>query len=132
MKFLINTPILLPSSKTLLQHLVKKKPHLPTLLACLISDKKQEFQQRISESYRRVDVPRTSNNQNYHITKWKAFCHEGGVDPISGSADQPIEFLTKIFESCVGYSSIGTARLAQFSILKMESEIYFTEKPLVQ
>ena len=34
------------------------------------------------------------------------FCREKGIDPISAPLDQPIEFLTKIFESGVGCSSV--------------------------
>ena len=34
------------------------------------------------------------------------FCRERGIDPISAPLDQPIEFLTKIFESGVGCSSV--------------------------
>ena len=68
------------------------------------------------------------------------FCHESGVDPISTSLDQPIEFLAKVFESGVGYSSIGTARLvlnckistARLSVLIMENGISFGKYPLVQ
>ena len=68
------------------------------------------------------------------------FCHESGVDPISTSLDQPIEFLAKVFESGVGYSSIGTARLAlnskistaRLSVLIMENGISFAKHPLVQ
>ena len=37
---------------------------------------------------------------------------ERGINPTSKSLDQPIEFLTKIFESGVGYSSIATVRSA--------------------
>ena len=38
----------------------------------------------------------------------KVFRRERGIDPISASLDQPIEFLTKIFKSGVGYLSVGT------------------------
>ena len=38
------------------------------------------------------------------------FCRERGTDPILTSLDQLIEFLTEIFESGVGYSSVDPAR----------------------
>ena len=60
------------------------------------------------------------------------FCCERGIDPISTSLDQPIEFLAKISESGVGYSSVGTARSALSSVLIMENGISFGKHPLVQ
>ena len=55
------------------------------------------------------------------------FCRE-----ISTSLDQPIEFLTKIFEFGVGYSSVGTARSVLSSVLIMDNGIPFGKHPLVQ
>ena len=60
------------------------------------------------------------------------FCRERGIDPISTSLDQPIEFLTKIFELCVGYSSVGTARSTLTFVLIMDNGISFGKHPLVQ
>ena len=60
------------------------------------------------------------------------FCRERGIYPISTSLNQPIEFLTKIFESGVGYSSVGTARSVLSSALIMDNEISFGKHPLVQ
>ena len=64
MKLLIDTPILLCSCKSLLQHPANSKPHplanKLNLLACMISGKTQEqqtFQQRASGSSSRVGVP---------------------------------------------------------------------------
>ena len=64
MQLLIDIPILLHSSKTLLQHPAKSKPHrLPNklnLLACMISGKIQEqqtFQHRALGSSSRVYIP---------------------------------------------------------------------------
>ena len=60
------------------------------------------------------------------------FYRERGIDPIAISLDHPIEFLTKIFESGVGYSSVGTARSAPSSVLIMDNGISFAKHPLVQ
>ena len=54
------------------------------------------------------------------------------IDSISTSLDQTIEFLTKIFESGVGYSSIGTARSVLSSGLIMDIGISFGKHPLNQ
>ena len=65
MKLLIDIPILLRSSKNLLQHPGNYKPHplanKLNLVACMISGKTQEqqtFQQRALGSTSRVGVPR--------------------------------------------------------------------------
>ena len=60
------------------------------------------------------------------------FCRERGIDPISASLDQPIEFLTKIVESGLGYSSVGTARSVLSSVLIMDNGISFGKHPLVK
>ena len=65
MKLPVDIPILLRSSKTLLQHPVKSTSHPQAnklnLLVCMISDKNQEqqtFQQITLGSSNRVGVPR--------------------------------------------------------------------------
>ena len=55
-----------------------------------------------------------------------------GIDPISTSLDQTIEFLTKIFGLSVGYSSVGIARSAISYVLIKENGISFGKHPLVQ
>ena len=60
------------------------------------------------------------------------FCRERSIDPIFTSLDQSIEFLTKFFESSVGYSSVRTARAALSSVLIMDNGIFFEKYPLVQ
>ena len=53
------------------------------------------------------------------------FCRERSIDPISTLLDQPIEFLIKIFQSGVAYSSVGTVRYALTSALIMDNVISF-------
>ena len=83
---------------------------------------------RIIQQSRR---PSTTKRYDNYIGKWKVFCHERGIDPISKFLDQPIEFPTKIFESDAGYSSVGTARSALSSVLIMDNGISFGKHPLV-
>ena len=119
MKLLIDIPILLRSNKTLLQHLAKSKPtpltNKLTLLAGAISGKNQlqrTFQLRALGSFSKVGVPRQPKDVTTIFWKQKVFCREEGIDPISQSLDQPIEFLSIIFETDAEYSSVGTARSA--------------------
>ena len=60
------------------------------------------------------------------------FCRQRGTDTISASLDQPVEFLNKIFESGIEYSSVGTARSALSSVVIMDNGISFAKHPLVQ
>ena len=84
---------------------------------------------RIIQQSRR---PSTTKRYDNYIGKWKAFCRERCIDPISTSLDQLIEFLTKTFESGDGYSSVGTARSALSSVLIMDNGTSFEKHPLVQ
>ena len=54
--------------------------------------------------------PSTTKRCDNYIGKWKFFCCKRDIDPISTSLDHSIEFQTKIFESGIGDSSVGTAR----------------------
>ena len=58
------------------------------------------------------------------------FCRERGIDLIFISLDQPIEFLTKIFDSTVGYSSVSIARSTLSS--PMDNGISFGKHFVVQ
>ena len=141
MKLLIDIPILLYFSKTLLQHPAKSKlqplANKLTLLACIIQTKTRSSQKPgatnvSAESIRIINQsrhPSTTKKYDYYIGKWKVFCREKGIDPASTSLDQPVEFLTKIFESGVGYSLVGTARSALSSVLIMDNGISFGKHP---
>ena len=88
-----------------------------------------------AESFRIIQLrrrPSTTKRYGNYIGKWKVFCRERGIDPISASLDQPIEFLTKIVKSGVGYSTVGTARSALSSVLIMDNGISFGKHPLVK
>ena len=110
MKLLIDILILLRYSKTFHQHPAKRKPHP------LHGIRKNPGATKLSaESIRIIQQNRRpSNTKRYdnYIGKWKVFCWERDIDPISKSLDQSIEFLIKVFESGVGYSSVDTARSA--------------------
>ena len=96
MKLLVNTPFLLLFSKTLIQHPVKRT----TQLACLTSSKDQEqqiFQQRLLESYRKVDTAR----QRTHMTTIVKF---------SGFTLNAFDFLKRYY-----FSNLSDLRLKNYS-----------------
>ena len=74
--------------------------------------------------------PSTIKRYNNCIGKQKVFCRERGIDLISISLEQPIEFLTKIFDSTVGYSSVSIARSTLSS--PMDNGISFGKHFVVQ
>ena len=88
MKLLIDIPILLRSSKTLLQHPTKSTPHplanKLNLLTCIISGKNQEqqtFQQRALGSSSRVGVPRQPKDMTTTLGNGKCFVVKGVLIP---------------------------------------------------
>ena len=102
MKLLIDIPISLRSSKFLLQIPAKSKPHplanKLNLLAYMISGKNPRATNLSAESISIIQqrrFPSTTKRCDNYIGKWKVFCHERRIDPISPSLDQLIEFLTK-------------------------------------
>ena len=136
MKLLIDIPILLCSSKILLQHPSKIKTYSLAnklnLLACMISDKTQEqqtFEKRAFRLSSKVGNPREPKDMTTTLKNRKCFVVKGVLIPFQHLS---IEFLTKIFESGVGYSSADTAGSALSSVLIMNNEISFGKHPLIQ
>ena len=143
MKLLIGIPVLLRSSKTL------KDPQPSTFCKEQTTTSSQQAESTSfhdirqnpgatnlsAESIRIIQQsrgPPTTKIYDNYIGKWKVFCREMGINPISPSLNQPIEFLTKIFESGVGYSSVGTVRSVLSSVLIMDNGASFGKHPLVQ
>ena len=52
----------------------------------------------------------TRNQYGVHYRKWTTFCCERKIDPHDISVNNVLKFLTFLFESGLGYSSINTAR----------------------
>ena len=51
-----------------------------------------------------------------YIKKWKKYCGERQISPVCSSLNYILDFLTFLFESNLGYSSINTARSALSAI----------------
>ena len=124
MKLLMDIPILLRSRKTLLQHPARNKTYPLSkklnLLACMISGKNPGATNLSAENITIIEQSRrlfTTKRYDHYIGKWKVFCHESGIDLISTSLDQPIEFLTKVFEYGVWYSAVICSHYGQWHIL---------------
>ena len=52
----------------------------------------------------------TRNQYGVHLKKWTNFCSERNIDSHDISVNNVLQFLTLLFESGLGYSSIDTAR----------------------
>ena len=76
---------------------------------------------------------RTGTLKQYqtHFKKWKQYCLDNHIDPFNPSVENVIEFLTKLFDSGLGYSSINTARSALSSILPVYQGFKMGDHPLV-
>ena len=88
MKLLVHIPILLRSSKTLLQHPSKSKPYplanKLNLLACMISGKtpgQQTFQQRALGSSSRVGIPQQPKDMTTTFGNGKRVVRKGVLIP---------------------------------------------------
>ena len=127
----MNVAILLNSSKALLSHPAKSK-QVESASFCNIRQNPGATNLS-TESIRMTQEsrhPSTIKKYNNCIGKQKAFCRERGIDLIFISLDQPIEFLTKIFDSTVGYSSVSTGTSTLSSA--MDNGISFGKHFVVQ
>ena len=75
----------------------------------------------ISASWRQ----RTEENYNGHIKRFVDFCHKWQADPLCATTETGIEFLTKYFNTGVGYSAVNSARSALSSLIKPLHDIHF-------
>ena len=76
--------------------------------------------------------PATARRYSTFIKQWKVFCHEKQINQISPPLTEAIEFLTKIYKSGVGFSSVATARSALSSLLICENGLTFGKKDVVK
>ena len=76
--------------------------------------------------------PGTARRYSTYIKQWKIFCNEKQINPISPPLTEAVEFLTKVYQSGVGYSSVATARSALSSLLKIENGVSFGKQEIVK
>jgi hypothetical protein len=76
---------------------------------------------------------RTGTLKQYQtqFIKWKQYCLDNHIDPFNSSVEHVIEFLVKLFDSGLGYSSINTARSALSAILPLHQGFKIGDHPLV-
>ena len=122
MSMLIQMPRLLPRKENLLRLPHSQKSHplwkKMQLMACLVSgivSKQKEFQRKQEESCCSHGES-TRNQYGVHLKKWKQFCSERNIDSHDISVNNVLKFLTLLYESGLGYSSINTARSALSSL----------------
>ena len=74
----------------------------------------------------------TKSQYQSSLNKWLDFCILKGIDIISPSIAEAMEFLTSLYEGNLAYSSINTARSALSSFLQIQSPIPFGQLPIVK
>eukprot|EP00794_Sanderia_malayensis_P006395 gene6395-7129_t len=76
---------------------------------------------------------RSSTKSHYksYLTKWSEYCTKWKVDPISPPVAEGINFLSELFSTGLGYSSIYTARSAMTAIIQLPTRTSFGKHPLV-
>ncbi|CAB4020881.1 RNA-directed DNA polymerase from transposon X-element, partial [Paramuricea clavata] len=62
---------------------------------------------------------RTGTKKQYatHLNRWRQYCGARGIDPISASVENGINFLSELYAQGLSYSAINTARSALYTIL---------------
>jgi hypothetical protein len=77
---------------------------------------------------------RTSTQRQYrsYLTKWCTFCCQRQINIFTPTEVVLIEFLTMLYKSGVGYSSINTARSALSSYLTLGKSVSVGQLPLVK
>ena len=76
---------------------------------------------------------KTGTKRQYgpYIRNWERFCYQRGIDPISPSIADGLQFLTNLFHNGLGYSAINTARSALSTVISLSGGITFGSHPLV-
>ena len=138
MKLLIDYPRILPQHKSLLSLENSQRVHplhkTLTFMACRLSGNRS-FSKKNSE--RTTDILlqswRDSTKKQYSscIKKWVCYCNERKIDTIYISVMAGLDFLTHLFDSGLGYSTINTARSALSSFVILDTGISFGSHPIV-
>ena len=74
----------------------------------------------------------TAKQYKTYLVRWEAYCNSNNLDMFNPGIKNVTEFLTDIFKSGSGYSTINTARSALSSIIVLPNGATFGEHPLVR
>ncbi|CAB4031951.1 Transposon Ty3-G Gag-Pol poly [Paramuricea clavata] len=76
---------------------------------------------------------RTGTKKQYatHLNRWRQYCGARGIDPISASVENGINFLSELYTQELSYSAINTARSALSTIILVPGGTTFGNHPLV-
>ena len=69
--------------------------------------------------------------RNYH-QKWLQFCSKKQINPFKANINNVLSFLTDLFKSGLGYSSIHTARCALSSYFSLDNSVNISSNVLVK
>ena len=103
---------------------------------CLFSVQQKYLNLKILEQS--VDIPTTGWRQQTvkrykaYIEKWFKFCYEQRKDPICLDLIDTIDFLTSVFHTGVGYSSINTASSALSALIEPINGLTLGKQPIIQ
>ena len=73
-----------------------------------------------------------SSWKQYRIsTKWKTFCAQRGLCVLQSTVNQVLEFMTMLFDTGLGYSSLSIARSALSAVFSLPGLMDFGRHPLI-
>ena len=64
--------------------------------------------------------PGTQKQYQVYIKKWSHFCAQKKINHNPPTVEQALDFFTHLYEQCLTYSAINTARSALFSHIALE------------
>lgn len=73
----------------------------------------------------------TQKQYRTYLQRWTTFSSGRNTDPIQPAISEVIDFLTELFDSGLGYSSLNTARCALSSVIHLDDNKTVGSHPLV-
>ena len=73
----------------------------------------------------------TAKQYRTYLSRWESYCDERNIDKLQPGIENALDFLTDLFHSVIGYSTINTARSALSTVIVMPNGSKFGEHPVV-
>ena len=139
MQMITHYPRLLPVQNDILTHPSQRGSCHPLwqrlhLMACKLSGtviQKQGVSTKAADIILKSWRPGTSKQYQPYIRNGIQYCHQSSIDPTNFTVEQALEFLLKLFEKGLGYSSLNTACCALSCIITPNNLGSFGSHPLV-
>ena len=132
MKSLMATPTLHPSTQGFAEALLRptESPHtLPRSpfagMSCFgQAVSSQHVSPRVADIIAASWRDSTKKQYQTYLEKWQTYCGGRGINPISASIAEGLDFLEELHETGVGYSAMNTARSALSTVIELRGSTF--------